>query len=299
MKTILVLTNFSKNSRNAAEAAVEIADKTGGANILLFHAALDAPFVPGATVAPWPWVKIKEEYIRLREYIAHGNFAAEKITVNYLSGAGELGENVQKLLRGREVLLTIMGGRENRSGKDRFGSAINNVLDKVNYPVLIVNHNKPDLSLKNVTFATGIELEDIDAIHYLTGLARSLHFHLNICHVCASPVFLPDFNEEDKIARFINTISKMSFSNISYHNLEGNNVIKALEDFNKKTHSGMLAIVHRKHSLFWQLFHKNPSKTLLKQQHSPLLILPERWEKKGSSFSRHKILFTNPRLQFL
>ena len=310
MKTILVLTDFSKNARTAAETAIKIAGKMGGANILLFNVYIKPPFIPSTAFITWPKeyfsafkeesiFKIKEENKRLRHLLSCSKFADMKITINYLTAEGMLGENVHKLLKGKEILLTIMGGREKTPAEYMFGDAINDVLSKVNYPVLLVNSSKPDFDIKDVAFATDLNLEDIEAIRYLTEISRCLHFRLSICHVSASPILLPDFNEEDKITRFVNAASKISFNNISYHNLEGNHIIKELQDVNEKVNADILAIVHRKHSFFWQIFHESPSKRLIRHQHNLLLILPEKWDSKGGSFSRRKTPFTRPRLQIL
>lgn len=311
MKTILVLTDFSKNSRNAAEAAVATADKMGGANILLFHAYLKPPFMPSTEFAAWPpeyysgikedsIIQTKKECRRLERFLLNQKISPGKIIISYEHAEGTVAEHLMPLISKKDVMLTVMGGRENTTGDFLFGNVINSVISKSACPTLIVSH-KQLMNIKNIIFATDLDIIDIEAIKYLAELSKSLHFHLHICHVSSPPVFLPDFNEEDKAAAFRYAMAKLEFEDISYHNLQGGHIVKELESFAQKINSDLLVFANRKHSFFWQIFHSSPSKALIRHHKNSLLILPEHWNVKAAADTadNRTIKVKRPRLQIL
>lgn len=309
MKTILVLTDFSKNSRNAAETALQLADKVR-ADILLFNVYSRFPFLPSAEFVAWPpeyysifkeesTFRIKKEINRLKKLLPTDRPDAGKITIHYLTAEGTIAECLPALLKKRAVTMLLMGGRERVAGNFLFGNTINDVLKKAICPVLIVSSKKAKFDITNIVFATDLDVNDIKAVKYLIELSKSLHFHLHVCHVSQPPVFVPDFNEEERITTFIHEMSKMNFDNLSYQNLEGDSIVKELDNFCRKTHADIFALVNKDHSIFWKILHKSPSKALIRHQKNPLLILPENWKYEPVLLSDPIKKVKKPRLQIL
>lgn len=309
MKTILVLTDFSKNSRNAADAAILLANKLEAAHILLFNAYTTPPFAPSTELVSWPPGyysafkdesnnQIKKESNRLQKVLAQYPQKEPAITLEFLNAEGAVAENVKSLVKEKHVDLILMGGRHKTTGDFIFGSVISNVISKVDCPILIVPNKLSKDKIRNVSFATDLDLSDINAIQYLAGFAKKMNFNIHVCHVSASPVLIPDFEEDLRISRFTNMIHKLKIAPISYHNIEGDNVVKELERFTRKTESDMLTLVHRKHSIFWQLFHQSPSKLLIKHQKKLLLILPEVKETKVEHQTVKKVLRNQKRKSY-
>jgi nucleotide-binding universal stress UspA family protein len=285
MKTILVLTDFSANARNAAEAAIMMASKTG-ADILVFNAYIRLPFVA------WPpeyytafkddsTDHIREEVKRLQKISSDFIDIPNKPDITCLNTEGTLAEGLKNILKERNIELIVMGARDKTIGDFIFGNSINEVIDTVNVPVLIVPNKKTVLNIKNVVFATDLSVQDVTGVKYVAGLSKDIHFHLNICHVSSPAIFIPDFNEEDRVSAFTAELSKLNFGNVSYHNLEGSHVIQELADFYNKANADLFAFVHKKHSVLWQIFHAGSSKILVKHQKNLMLVLPDHWEKKA------------------
>lgn len=288
MKTILVLTDFSKNAKIAAQIAIEVADKIN-AGILLFNAYPRFPFLPSEEFVAWPpeyYVafkdesadKISKEKKRLIKLISQKQDLKAKIDIKYITSEGAVAEHLPSLIKEKDIYMIIIGGREKTAGNFLFGSEINGVLSKASCPILITG-NKKALTIKNIVFATDLETNDIQNIECLLAQSKIFHYHLHICHVSQPPVFAPDFDEEDRTSVFINALSKVNYDNLSYKNLEGDHIGKELEKFSQEINGDLYVLVHKKQSIFWRILHQSPSKTLLKQQQRPILVLPEIWKK--------------------
>ena len=286
MKSLLVLTDFSRNAKRAAEAALNLANKLGGGEIVLLNTYLNPLFLPSAEYVAWPpeyYTAFKEESIsqmnseckRLHQIVTDLKIPAEKIKIDSLNLEGPLSEHLESVVKKRNTTLIVMGARRKVSGDFLFGSSINTTLRHASCPVLIVPENHSVINFRHLVFATDLELKDVKRIKYLLDLYTNEDFHLHVCHVASSPVLIPDFDEEDKTIQFINSLSKLNFANISYHRLEGNNITKELEEFSHDIKADLFVLTHHKHSLFWQIFHQSPSKSLIRYHKIPLLILPE------------------------
>jgi len=288
MNKVLVLTDFSKNAKKAATTAIDVADKMN-ADILLFNAYTAFPFLPTGEFVAWPpeyymafkeesSAKIKKEKNRLSNLIANKSVLKRKINITYLTAEGTVAEHLHSLINDREVCLIIMGGREKTAGSFLFGSDIHDVIKKASCPLLIVNSKMPDITLNNVVFATDLDPKDLKTVSYLLSQSKVLHFHLHVCHVSQPPVFLPDFNEEDAITHFMSQLSKLNYENLTYKGLKGDNIAKELDKYSKKIEADMFVLVHKKHSIFWRTLNQSPSKTLIRHQKYPILIIPENWK---------------------
>ncbi len=293
MKTILVLTDFSENSKVAAEIAVKLADRIK-AEVMLFNAYVTVPAVSTADALPWPQAyydgiklesntKLEKEFNRLQKIFSSHNYTYNQTALNYLNADGTLAENVQAILKEKNVSMIIMGARDKKNGGVLFGSDINEVLGKVNCPVLIVPKKMAKLEIKNVVFATDLALDDVDSLKWVLKLTKHFNFHIYVTHVVKPEILVADFNEQDRVADFTHNIAQLDINKISYKNLEGNHIVRELEKFTEKIHADVLAVVHKKHSLFWRLFHETPTKDLIKHQHKLLLVLPEHWKNNDIS----------------
>jgi len=292
MKTLLVLTDFSKNARTAAEAAINLAIKFQFGRILLMNTYINALFLPSADYIALPpdyytafkdesITQMKIECLRLRDMIANLELPLDKISIETINLAGTVAEHLDTVVQEQNVTLIVMGARRKIAGDFLFGSTINATIQKANCPVLIIPQGKSIVHYKHIVFATDLELKDIEAITYLIDLYQDEHVHLSICHVATPALLIPDFEEEDRYGRFINALSKLDLKNISYNGLEGTNITKALEKFRLDAKADLFVLIHRKHSFLWRIFHQSPSKSLLKYHDIPLMILPENSVKKN------------------
>ena len=285
MKTILVLTDFSENSKGAAEVAAVLADKMK-AEIILFNAFIKMPLAATVDTVPWPKSyydrikaesnkKLETEFARLQKTFSEHHYQPEQITIKSLNAEGALEENVERIIKEKSVALIVMGARNKKTGNFLFGSNINEVLNKVNCPVLIVPKSCKALKLKTVIFATDLGAEDIGALNWVVGFTEGFKSHIHVSHVQQPDLWIPDFEKEDRIDQFVHQVTKLNAANVSYKTLEGNFIVNELLRFSKEVHADLITLMHRKHSLFWRLLHENPCSDLINYQRNLLLIMPE------------------------
>jgi len=285
MKTIVVLTDFSKNARLAAEAALTLAPEIG-ANILLFHAYMRSQYVPSLSNTGWPAEcfssfqadskkALKEEVKHLENIRIERNLSPNVIDITYLNSEGTLIENVPMLLKKYDTSFILMGGRTKKSGDLIFGNDIQDVVNKANCPVLIVPEETTSLEYKNIAFATDLSKGDIAPLKWLMKFADGFKAKINICHVSKPVADITDFSNEDLIYSFVNETVKMHKENISFTDIMGTHIVEELEKFRMEKHQDLLVLVYKKHSIFWRMFHESPARNFIQQQKGPILILPE------------------------
>lgn len=290
MKTILVLTDFSINSRIAAEAAAELAPKIG-ANIVLFNAYPRSNYVPSLTNTGWPAEcysvfksdstnALKEEVKHLEKIVADQDHAAGAISITHISSEGTLIENMPFLLKLYDAILILVGGRTKKTGDLVFGNDIQDVVGKATCPVLIFPEMEKKLEFKNIAFATDLSNHDIKPLKWLMKFAAGFNAKINVCHVSKPAKDIPDFNEDDLIYSFIKETEQLNEERISFTDIKGTHIVQELEKFRLETDQDLLALVYKKHSVFWRLFHETPARYLIQEQKYPIMILPEPFENK-------------------
>jgi len=290
MNTILVLTDFSKKSKYAAETAIQLAYKTN-ADILLFNAYSRYPYLPSAEYIAWPpeyydifknesKIQIIIEKRRIESLINQHKEKVRKINVTYVTAEGTAAENLPTLLEKGNISIIVIGGRSKTLGNFLFGDQMNQIISKANCPLLIISSKNLNLNIKNAVFATDLAPNNIKAIKYLIKLSLAFHFHLHICHVSYTSIFLPHLNDNKRITEFVKAVEEIGFPKLTYKNIEGTYIAQEIENFCRTTHADLLAIVQKDHSIFHKILQESPARDIIRHQKKPILVLPERWINK-------------------
>jgi nucleotide-binding universal stress UspA family protein len=281
MKTILMLTDFSDNATHAARSAVAIGEKLQ-TDILLFNTYYDHPILPAYGGGPWMVDELlfrKEDSaaqlshlaIQLRHIIADQTTGGFKSNMDYQSGEGSLGGNVEVIIREKEIEMIVMGGSTNSSLEHLFfGSDTMNVIDHANCPVLVVPLKASLKKLNKVTLATAFELADINAITYLADLAKNKGFELEIVHVSSSDEEVGSVKER----AIHNHILAIKEANVTYKQIRGKDIVKRLERMCKDNRSDILALVHYQHGFFADILRKSNTEQALSGNHLPIMVIP-------------------------
>jgi nucleotide-binding universal stress UspA family protein len=284
MKTILVLTDFSKNAQSSGEMAIDLAFKTG-ANLLLFNAYISPPLIPTAEYIAWPpeyytqimeesTKQLKAEAQRLKEIIARSTSPEKKPTVSYANAEGSLATGVSTLCKEHHILLIVLSCVIKTSGDFLFGNGIQEVINEVKHPMLVLPDTKSKSGLQHLLFATDLDLDDMEAVKYLVNLAPLFNADVHICHVTAPNVLTAGAGEARNIFAFTDQVALLKSETVSYHNLESEHIVEELEKYGRHIHADLIAMVYKKHNIIWRLFHQNPASELLKQHNRLLLIFP-------------------------
>ncbi|QHS55320.1 universal stress protein [Mucilaginibacter sp. 14171R-50] len=281
MKKILVLTDFSDNARQAAEAAVPIAGKLH-ANIILFNTYVSEPIMSEYSGTPWPveqlmWAdqgKEKLKYLKedLQELARQLPAGDHRPSIDDRHDMGSLGSQVKDLLQLEDIEMIIMGARSGKAWEHLLlGSDTSAVMEHTDRPVLIIPPGRPLKGLHKVTLATDFDRPDQKAVHYLTRIGRMFRFSLEIVHV--SLWGEKPLNEQLKTS-FKNHVAKYHFPAITYQEVAGKELIKRLNHLCAANSSDVLVLVHDRHNWLNRLFKQNQAQTLLDNQDLPVLIIP-------------------------
>jgi nucleotide-binding universal stress UspA family protein len=283
MKKIIVLTDFSKSARNAADAALEIASMSS-CNILLVNSfflpfvifsaeAEGRSLVDSVLIASASESNLKKEARRLRRGIVAKSELPFKPTVEYLATIESINQTIKDLNESTQTSMILMG--VHRSSLPIIFSAIDlePLLNEISCPLLIIPKNHKSTPIHDLVFAVDLKDDNLAVLKQILNFAKTFNFKTHVCHV-SKPVFTPDFIAEDQLAKFKRRVSLVGQHSVTFTNLKAKNVANALNEFNQTIGADMLGIVYNPHSFTYKLFNGTHTSQLIKSQKLPLLIFP-------------------------
>jgi len=275
MKTILVLTDFSKKAENAALYAMKLAEKTC-ANIILFHLIeqMDAVNVPetGSWVAE-DYEVFKNESLRgllyLKDTLETGHDPhAFKPAIHWFNDIGpELANSVAAIVQNEHIDLVVMGAK----GDDVvshlfFGSDASRVLANAGCPVLFVPPGCTYKGMHTIVFANDFKDDYINAVQFVTSLARVCNSHIILTH------FGPYDNAAFHCLELIKSVHQYAW--VSSRLLPLENFGEQLTHFATGVNADMVVTIHHPGITLDKLVSGSKSKKMLNQNEVPLLVLP-------------------------
>jgi nucleotide-binding universal stress UspA family protein len=283
MKKILVPTDFSSSAENATFYALDLA-KTINANLLLCNAITIPAAAPMAAQVAWPLVdyntlqnEVTRDFELLTQKMKKGDVAADLSAypdIKYQSKPGSVIEVVKELVEKEKASLVVMGmSGAGMVSRLFLGSSSRDMIDKANFPVLLVPHNATFNGIHKIAFATDLSENDIEVIHYLAGFAYNFNADILIAHVSAEE---PDnvFHQK-KINTFLNDITcKINYPKIYYRHIKQQDVDQGLDWLTVHGLIDMLVMVHRHNNLIDSLFNRSHTQKVAKHINIPLLVYP-------------------------
>lgn len=282
MKTILCPTDFTPNAENAVNTAAYIASKLK-TNLFLFNTCITTPAIVAYSGGPWVVDEIMERQnqsqLKLNILKTHLTDTIAKLgrddyhpAIHAECGEGRLGINVDEIIKTRNVEMVVMGAKSgHRHNNFLNGSEITDVINHSTRPIVIIPENIHLKALKNVMFATDFNEEDLDALAYLSQLGLRLQFHIELVHVKIDNA-KPNVPFEKKI--FLDRIFNAGYSNVSFKEVNGKDLIRRLMTFSEQSKIDMLAMMHKQHGFFIRLFERSVTKDILTNQLIPMMIFP-------------------------
>jgi nucleotide-binding universal stress UspA family protein len=283
MKKLILLTDFSKTARNAANIAVEMAIELQ-LDILLVNSYL-APFaifaaegegrslLDSGLIASASEEGLKKEARRLRRIVNPKTQLTPKINIETIATLETINQAIKSLTKSFDVQILVIGVHETTLPVIFSAIDLDQLLRQLKCPLLIVPKKFRNLKINDFVFASNLGEEDLAVLNKISSYAKFLKFNIHVCHVSA-PVFVPDFLEEDKVRKFEHNVALLGQGNISFTNLKGKNIAKTLNEFNALTGADMLGIIYNPHSFGWKLFHDSHTAKLIRNQQLPLMIFP-------------------------
>ena len=284
MKTVLILTDLSRKSLNAAEAGLMIAMQTG-AELMLFYSCTNVPVIsyyPGVPgmIEDQNWLDESEE--QLKNLIAHlydfglRMYPDEPVPVmHYEVGEGELAANITGVVEKCGAELIVMGGRTgSRLGDFIFGGDTNSVANYSGKPVLIVAQKKPLRKIDKVIFASNFNETDVSAIEWLMEYGKRCQYQLDIVHV--NLLGEPKKAVNISVVNFIKNLAEKNYPIVRFTEVWGKDLIRRLHTQCKDTETDVLALTHQQHSFFVRMLKEGIVKKTIFNQRLPILVLPSK-----------------------
>lgn len=275
MKTILIPTDFSEESKTSAGYGIQLAKEKNAKLILLhvFHipiyAGNDPVFMP-------PFDELENSNIdMLNEY-------ENEIRVKYsftnpienITKSGFLINEIADIVEDKNVDLIVMGISD--AGKFSeliLGSHAIGVIKNTTCPTLIVPEGATYHTINTIVLACD-DIEKIrgtSALKQITKYVQLFNSRLIVINVVDS------FENIDFKQTLFEAKNKTIFEGINYsvHFIEGDNLIKNLNDFIDKNNADLLIMIPKKHTAFSKLFHISSTKKMAFRSHIPLLAIHE------------------------
>lgn len=275
MKTILVPVDFSDNSKNALDYAIQLA-KRFDLHLILVHA-----FHPSITEA------IKDSYKILSHKEIHGTpgeikdklklwqeavTKSEKLSCETIYINGDLSDEINELIEDNSVDLIVMGTKGATGLKEVFiGSNTARVIENAICPVMAIPANYKFKEYQTIAFASDYHDSDKDSINFLAKLSKPFNSKLEIVHIANDDI--KPRHEEDLLNYFIENIKKsVEHKKMDFHLLdEEDDIAEALSSFIKKHNIDLVCISTEERFLSGPLFNRGITKDMTHHIQIPLL----------------------------
>jgi nucleotide-binding universal stress UspA family protein len=265
MNTILLATDFSPASQNAAAYALNLA-KYLNAKLELVHAYI-IPFA--YTDSPVPLLNLDEI-----QKISEDSIAAESHRLNNLGYGveistklipGDIVDCLADLIEEEPPMLVVMGTSGDGDESMLWGSMAVKSLRTLKAPVLAIPSNVVWKPVDKICFAADYsQVSDHTPAAEIIDWSKRFNASLDVIHVDK-----PDTGAETPAA----LISMLAPLNPNYHTIINDNIEHGVAAFLEDHSIGWLLVIPKKYGFFENLFHKSRTKLLTHVSNAPVLAL--------------------------
>jgi nucleotide-binding universal stress UspA family protein len=272
MKTIIIPTDFSATSFNAAEYACRLA-AFYNAKVWFFH-TYQIPVAVGefafAAVDVAQMQKAAEHELQLMKtkVLDKLGFNADISTFAII---GELQNELRNFCDVQKPDLVVMG----LTGKNALtqlivGSNTIVTINELNYPVLVIPPRASFNPIRKIGFACDFKHVDKEVpVKLIREIVKDFNADLFVLNV--------DFNNEN----FESTIIDERFTlnqllkdiNVEYRNIESEDVTEGINWFAEQATIDVLVTIPKKHTLLQKIFGRSHTKDLIYHTHIPVLCI--------------------------
>lgn len=278
MKSILIATDFSRNSTHAAVYGYHLAGQLG-ADLTLAHAQIIPAEILQDGLNQWTALPYNEMHqddqaalIRLRTKLEAINLpATSRPEIHYLQQDCAM----TQMLAGQASDLVVMGTH----GNDWFttlliGDHCRKAIETLDVPLLIIPPDQRPERIGKLVFASDFcdPVKDLKALRWLVELARPLGAEVVLVHI---------YEGREHSARFGKLAASLledlgahtGYDLISAATLDHDSVEEGLQDAVKTLHANILVLRHQPHAWIHELLMGDHSEKLARVVHLPLLVL--------------------------
>jgi len=277
MKTIIVPTDFSETSYNAARYALGLARQMNTARVVLYHAyelIVPIPDVPTSVPMVNPdelrsaSMEGLDKMKRELEVLLPENTILASRAENHLLPA-----NIDQVAKQEEADLIVMGITGGSQLEEILvGSNTIDVVKHTTCPVIIVPGSARFRPIRKIVFACDfrkvVETTPVQPLKKLLNVFKPELHVLNIDH--ESKHFTSDTPYETLM---LDTL--LEGYDPQFHFIDHTNVVQGIMDFAEKQEADLILIIPKKHGLFDHIFKRSRTTQLAFHTHVPLLAIHE------------------------
>lgn len=272
MQTIVVPTDFTPESRNAALYAADLA-KMFKAKLLLFHAyMLPTPI----TEVPYVMVTVdelqKENEILIKKEVEHlgHSFGIESEGIVRI---GIPSDEIGVLAEDVNIDLIVMGMKETGGLDKMIGSTTVSAIRKLKTPVLVVPHDYRFSSIRNITYASDFSYaSSTHLFDVVVKMAKTFQAKVHVINV----------HKENQDMKADQVGGRRSIENIfdhiehTFHDITHQSIMGGISEYMQTHKSELLVMVEHKQSFFGRLFSKDHTTSMAYETKTPLLVLHDK-----------------------
>lgn len=266
MSTIVVATDFSPSSDNAALYAAHLAKRIN-ATLLLVH-VYQVP-VTLTTEVPVMMIPVEELRQQAENSLARSREMINKqydIQVHTETRMGDVNDELSAICSETNPLLIIVG-KHGATGVEKalFGSTTQSVIKHSKVPVLAVHEGNKVSDIQNVSLAVDLTNYAEETLDKIKTITSALGSKLHIVHVDDGRA---DISITD-IQHILNDVNPV------YKIIKSDNFINALQGYISENRIDLLVVVPHKHNLMERLFFKTHTVELVDDINIPILTVKE------------------------
>ena len=281
MKTILLATDFSESSRDAARYGYDLACRIK-AKVVIVNAMIISAEIPQSGFVTWPdeefdallhdcETEIQKFRAELKARVSPGAYRPKLVCINE---AGRLTEVIKKATADLETELAVIGTHQGGVlSRLLIGNHAEQLIDAVTSPLLIVKPGTVFQPLKKIAFATEFKNpeQDLEIIYRLIGFAKLLNAEVLLVHVSDEPENTAGLQK--MLAGYqLELSNKAGYPQIHYRLIHNANTEAGLTWLCEHGQVGMLAMVHRSRNVLAEYFGLSHTKKMNKLLALPLLV---------------------------
>lgn len=276
MKTILLPTDFSDNSRNAVEYAIQLF-KQEKCKFFLLNVYSPVMYDPEIFMLERSDYMLEEIYkknsesklarlIKKLEKSAGQNHSFEKIaSFNLLIPA------IKEIVAEKQIDMVIMGTKGSTGAHEvLWGSNTVHALKNLRCPLLIIPQNYSFKTPKKILLPTDYHFNyPLKILKLVKDLCRTNEARLHVLHVMTKEKMKDEIINNKKLLE-----GEIKSIPHEFHTIEGRSLVKAIMEFEKDYDIDMLVMVNNKHSFFRNLLFSSPVDKIGFRNANPFLVLP-------------------------
>jgi nucleotide-binding universal stress UspA family protein len=284
MKTILVATDFTPASANALHYAVKLA-MPYNARVVLYHAFLSEIYIPDFALLPAE-VNLQQECEELLKQQVLKLDSEFRYFVETKCEPGAAPESILQAAKNLHASLIVLGIKRNGNGLRRlFGSTAFPVYRNAVIPVIAVPETKHFSGLTNIALASDLVVKNnCNLLNPLVSIVNRFNSNLHVVNIVDKLTGQEKLTTAFEINLALNTVSP------HYHFIEDSDIYKALTSFVEKDSIDLLAVVAHPYSVLERVFVRSNIQQLMLHGNVPLLILPDRVDKKANTSSAEQVI---------